>query len=94
MNVVISNKALNKLKEDNVTEFTISIKSSGGWQATGAPFLVMGGCDDLDGTFIQTEADGIKVNVKTCIKSPSKELTVNYGGLFKKVFYVSGALEF
>lgn len=54
----------------------------------------MGDHKDQDGTFITVEVEDIKVDVKTCIKSPSNELTVNYGGLFKKVFYITGALEF
>lgn len=94
MNVTISKKALAKLQEDNVSEITISIKTAGGWAPTGSPFLVMGTSEGQDGTFVSNEIDNIKVNVKTCIKSPSNELTVEYGGLFKKVFFVTGALEF
>lgn len=94
MNVVIEKKALAKLQEENVKEITISIKTSGGWAPTGAPYLVMGSSEGQDGTFIDVEVEGIKVNVKTCIKSPGNELVVSYGGLFKKVFYISGALAF
>lgn len=54
----------------------------------------MGSSEGQDGTFITVETEGLKVNVKTCIKSTSNELVVNYGGLFKKVFYITGALEF
>lgn len=54
----------------------------------------MSNCENLEGTFEQTEVDGMKVHIKTCIKSPANELVVNYGGLFKKVFYVTGALEY
>ncbi len=94
MQVSLTKKALVKLQEQNVNEFTISIKSSGGWQSFGLPFVVMGSAKDLDGTFEEVEVEGMKVHVKTCIKSPSNELTVNYGGLFKKVFYITGALEY
>ncbi len=94
MNVSFSKKALAKLKEDSVNEITISIKTAGGWAPSGAPYLVMGNSEGQDGTFNTIEVEGLKVNVKTCIKSTSNELVVNYGGLFKKVFYITGALEF
>lgn len=94
MKVTISKKALQKLTADNIKELTISIKSSGGWSVSGSPFIVFGGCDDLDGTFSTTEVEGITVHVKTCIKSPSDELVINFGGLFKKVFYITGSLDF
>ncbi len=94
MDVTFTKKALQKLKDDNVNEITISIKTSGGWEPSGAPYLLMGSHEGQDGTFKTVEEENIKVNIKTCIKSPSKELTVNYGGLFKKVFYITGALEF
>ncbi len=93
MNVVIAKKALAKLKNDNVNEITISIKTAGGWTPSGAPFLVMGSSEGMDGTFNTIEVEGITVHVKTCIKSPGNELELHYGGLLKKVFYISGALE-
>lgn len=93
MEVIFEKKALEKLRLDNVEEVTIYVKTAGGWSPVGAPELIIGGFENLDGSYEEKEVDNIKVNVKTCIKSTSNELTVAYGGLFKKVFYVTGALE-
>ncbi len=93
MNVTIEKKALDKLLADNIAEFTIYIKSATGWSVSGSPYVIFGGKDDLDGSYETVEVDNIKINVKTCIQSASNELVVKYGGLFKKVFYITGHLE-
>lgn len=54
----------------------------------------MSGPEGLDGTFEEKIVEGMTVHVKTCIKSHGNEIQLNYGGLFKKVFYITGALEF
>lgn len=93
MKVNITKKALEQLYKENAKEITISVKTSGGWTPSGNPFLVMGSPEGLDGTFEEKQFNDIKVHVKTCIKSPNSEIELNYGGLFKKVFYITGALS-